>query len=93
MVIYFALTYNSKYIGIIRFSKTSPGLTLHITNVSSLALPFQCRKGIQLPPTSSLAKNGHENQYTVNIKYFSPNVYKSFEIISLPAPQDRQFGF
>ena len=47
MVIYFALTYNGKYGGVIKFSKNFAGLTLHDynTKVSSLVLPFQCRKG------------------------------------------------
>lgn len=38
------------------------------TSVSSLVLPFQWRTGIQLKPTSSLAKNGHYNQ-TIHCKY------------------------
>lgn len=57
----FALTYTGKYIGIIKFLKkfAGPTFTHNNTNVSSLVLPFQWGRGIQLTPTSSLAKNGH----------------------------------
>lgn len=47
MVIYFALTYTGKYIGIIKFLKkfAGPTFTHNNTNVSSLVLPFQWGEG------------------------------------------------
>lgn len=82
MVIYFALTYNGKYGGIIKFPKNFAGLTLHNynTNVSSLILPFQCSKGSNGRLLAAwLRMDIKIRQYAVNIKHFLPNVYKSFE--------------